>query len=269
MKRSPLTRGLLGLLLAAGLVVAPTAAATPTGSCTDPSATPTATDSATATQAPPSMIDDTVGPQDPATPGDNAPAVPTPEDTQDDPVPETPESSPASTESPSAAITGDAGMTFKNTQYSDEASIVSVHRNGCLLTFEIAITVSGTYTIQVWDDGEMIGTVSVTGDAGTTQTGTYLMGANVGTQATGYDFVLVTEAGDAVQVVTWDFEGSENVMAQCAAAATITPTVLPAVATAAPTPQLAKTGVAAGALAVGALVLAGAGLALRRVRRRS
>ena len=264
MKRSPLSRGLLGLLLAAGLVVAPTAAAAPCPDPTDPTVpTVTATPTDPAPTADPT--EDADDPQSPADPSDNAPALPTPEDSQDDPSPEALVDSPAPSESPTAAITGDAGMTFENTQYTDEASIVSVHRNGCVLTFEVTIQVSGTYTIQVWDDGEMIGSVSVTGDAGTTQTGTYMMGANVGTAAAGYDFALVTDSGDAVQVVTWDFEGSENVMAQCAAAATATPTVMPAAAT----PQLAKTGAATGALAVGALALAGAGLALRRARRHS
>ena len=43
----------------------------------------------------------------------------------------------------------------------------------------------------------------------------YLMTANVGTLARGYDFVIVNENGDPVVQYDWDFEGSANVMAEC------------------------------------------------------
>lgn len=158
-------------------------------------------------------------------------------------------------------------MTSKNKQYSKEASVVSIHREGCVLTFEVQINTAGTYTIAVWDDGVQVGTVEVGGAAGEVVTATYTMGANVGTEAWGYDFVL--NAGETpVQYVNWDFEGSAEVMTQCAAGGPEAPAEVTATAGAkASDPALAKTGPAAGLGVLGALTLTGAGVALRRARR--
>lgn len=158
-------------------------------------------------------------------------------------------------------------MTSKNKQYSKEASVVSIHREGCVLTFEVQINTAGTYTIAVWDDGVQVGTVEVGGAAGEVVTATYTMGANVGTEAWGYDFVL--NAGEnLVQYVNWDFEGSAEVMTQCAAGGPEAPAEVTATAGAkASDPALAKTGPAAGLGVLAALSLTGAGVALRRARR--
>ena len=158
-------------------------------------------------------------------------------------------------------------MTADNTQFTDEASIISIHRNGCTLTFEVQVNTAGAYNIAVWDDGVQVGTVDVNGGAGEVVTVTYTMGANVGTEAWGYDFVL--NAGETpVQYVNWDFEGSAEVMTQCAAGGPEAPAEVTATAGAkASDPALAKTGPAAGLGVLAALSLTGAGVALRRARR--
>ena len=299
MKRSHVTTGLLGIVLTAGLLVSPVAAATGSNSNdsnegSDP--TPTATASPTPT----------------ATPTPTPTATPTASDKQNAPTPENPnngqkktdEPQPGATESPkatpeapgnapqatpsqtassapgvdgsesgqaptasSAPIEGDEGMTADNTQYSDDASVISIHRNGCVLTFEVQVNTAGAYNIAVWDDGVQVGTVDVSGGAGEVVTATYTMGANVGTEAWGYDFLL--NAGEVpVQVINWDFEGSAEVMTQCAAGGPEAPAEVTATAGAkASDPALAKTGPAAGLGVLAALSLTGAGVALRRARR--
>lgn len=287
MKRSHITTGLLGVVLTAGLLVSPVAAATDSNSNEGSDPTPTATASPTPTSTPTAsgkQDSPSVSPSDaPRDAGQNAPgATESPKAT-----PEAPGNAPQATPSQaassaprvdgsesgqaptasSAPIEGDEGMTADNTQYTDEASIISIHRNGCVLTFEVQVNTAGAYNIAVWDDGVQVGTVDVNGGAGEVVTATYTMGANVGTEAWGYDFVL--NAGEnPVQYVNWDFEGSAEVMTQCAAGGPEAPAEVTATAGAkAPDPALAKTGPAAGLGVLAALSLTGAGVALRRARR--
>ena len=287
MKRSHITTGLLGVVLTAGLLVSPVAAATDSNSNEGSDPTPTATASPTPTSTPTAsgkQDSPSVSPSDaPRDAGQNAPgATESPKAT-----PEAPGNAPQATPSQaassaprvdgsesgqaptasSAPIEGDEGMTADNTQYTDEASIISIHRNGCVLTFEVQVNTAGAYNIAVWDDGVQVGTVDVNGGAGEVVTATYTMGANVGTEAWGYDFVL--NAGETpVQYVNWDFEGSAEVMTQCAAGGTEAPAEVTATPGAkASDPALAKTGPAAGLGVLAALSLTGAGVALRRARR--
>ena len=95
------------------------------------------------------------------------------------------------------------------------AVILGVTRDGCLLTITVKIEVDGSYTLQVWDDGELIGELPASGKAGDVRVLQYLMTANVGTLYRGYDFVIVNANGDTVAHYDWDFEGSANVMAEC------------------------------------------------------
>ena len=287
MKRSHITTGLLGVVLTAGLLVSPVAAATDSNSNEGSDPTPTATASPTPTSTPTAsgkQDSPSASPSDaPRDAGQNAPgATESPKAT-----PEAPGNAPQATPSQaassaprvdgsesgqaptasSAPIEGDEGMTADNTQHTDEASIISIHRNGCVLTFEVQVNTAGAYNIAVWDDGVQVGTVDVNGGAGEVVTATYTMGANVGTEAWGYDFVL--NAGETpVQYVNWDFEGSAEVMTQCAAGGPEAPAEVTATASAkASDPALAKTGPAAGLGVLGALTLTGAGVALRRARR--
>ena len=287
MKRSHITTGLLGIVLTAGLLVSPVAAATDSNSNEGSDPTPTATASPTPTSTPTAsgkQDSPSVSPSDaPRDAGQNAPgATESPKAT-----PEAPGNAPQATPSQaassaprvdgsesgqaptasSAPIEGDEGMTADNTQYTDEASIISIHRNGCVLTFEVQVNTAGAYNIAVWDDGVQVGTVDVNGGAGEVVTATYTMGANVGTEAWGYDFVL--NAGEnLVQYVNWDFEGSAEVMTQCAAGGPEAPAEVTATPGAkASDPALAKTGPAAGLGVLAALSLTGAGVALRRARR--
>ena len=296
MKRSHITTGLLGVVLTAGLLVSPVAAATDSnGSTSNDSgdSTPTATASPTSPASPtPTSTPTASGKQDspsvspsdaPRDAGQNAPgATESPKATPEAPgnapqatpsqtassAPEADGPAPSQTPTASSApIEGDEGMTADNTQYTDEASIISIHRNGCVLTFEVQVNTAGAYNIAVWDDGVQVGTVDVNGGAGEVVTATYTMGANVGTEAWGYDFVL--NAGEnPVQYVNWDFEGSAEVMTQCAAGGTEAPAEVTATPGAkASDPALAKTGPAAGLGVLAALSLTGAGVALRRARR--
>ena len=287
MKRSHITTGLLGVVLTAGLLVSPVAAATDSNSNEGSDPTPTATASPTPTSTPTAsgkQDSPSVSPSDaPRDAGQNAPgATESPKAT-----PEAPGNAPQATPSQaassaprvdgsesgqaptasSAPIEGDEGMTADNMQYSDDASIISIHRNGCVLTFEVQVNTAGAYNIAVWDDGVQVGTVDVSGGAGEVVTATYTMGANVGTEAWGYDFVL--NAGEnLVQYVNWDFEGSAEVMTQCAAGGPEAPAEVTATPGAkASDPALAKTGPAAGLGVLAALSLTGAGVALRRARR--
>ena len=287
MKRSHITTGLLGVVLTAGLLVSPVAAATDSNSNEGSDPTPTATASPTPTStpttsgkqdspsAPPSDAPKDAGENTPgatespkATPGapDNAPQATPSQTASSAPEADGPVPSQAPTAS-SAPIEGDEGMTADNAQYTDEASIISIHRNGCVLTFEVQVNTAGAYNIAVWDDGVQVGTVDVNGGAGEVVTVTYTMGANVGTEAWGYDFVL--NAGEnLVQYVNWDFEGSAEVMTQCAAGGPEAPAEVTATAGAkASDPALAKTGPAAGLGVLAALSLTGAGVALRHARR--
>ena len=93
--------------------------------------------------------------------------------------------------------------------------ILGVTRDGCLLTITVKIEVDGSYTLQVWDDGELIGELPASGKAGDVRVLQYLMTANVGTLAPGYDFVIRNADGKTVAHYNWDFEGSANVMAEC------------------------------------------------------
>ena len=296
MKRSHITTGLLGIVLTAGLLVSPVAAATDSnGSTSNDSgdSTPTATASPTSPASPtPTSTPTASGKQDspsvspsdaPRDAGQNAPgATESPKATPEAPgnapqatpsqtassAPEADGPAPSQTPTASSApIEGDEGMTADNTQYTDEASIISIHRNGCVLTFEVQVNTAGAYNIAVWDDGVQVGTVDVNGGAGEVVTATYTMGANVGTEAWGYDFVL--NAGEnPVQYVNWDFEGSAEVMTQCAAGGPEAPAEVTATPGAkASDPALAKTGPAAGLGVLAALSLTGAGVALRRARR--
>ena len=95
------------------------------------------------------------------------------------------------------------------------AVILGVTRDGCLLTITVKIEVDGSYTLQVWDDGELIGELPASGKAGDIRVLQYLMTANVGTLAPGYDFVIRNADGKTVAHYNWDFEGSANVMAEC------------------------------------------------------
>ena len=287
MKRSHITTGLLGVVLTAGLLVSPVAAATDSNSNEGSDPTPTATASPTPTStpttsgkqdspsAPPSDAPKDAGENTPgatespkATPGapDNAPQATPSQTASSAPEADGPVPSQAPTAS-SAPIEGDEGMTADNAQYTDEASIISIHRNGCVLTFEVQVNTAGAYNIAVWDDGVQVGTVDVNGGAGEVVTATYTMGANVGTEAWGYDFVL--NAGEnPVQYVNWDFEGSAEVMTQCAAGGPEAPAEVTATPGAkASDPALAQTGPAAGLGVLAALSLTGAGVALRRARR--
>ena len=297
MKRSRITTGLLGAVLSAGLLIAPVAAANDdssnsnSGSMSQDGPSSTASQTPTPTPTPTSDAPTTGAPTSPA--GDGGTGSGTPSDkpdvgqpgagseTQKTTPPTTPgqtSSSAPATEgsdagtastSPSAAptIAGDEGMTADNVQYTDEASVISIHRNGCVLTFEVRINTAGSYTIAVWDDGKQVGTVDVSGEAGEVVTGTYTMGANVGTEAWGYDFLL--KSGEAkVQYIDWNFEGSEMVMTQCAAAAASQAPVA-TVASSKPAPALARTGPAVGLGVLIVLVLVGGGIALRRFRHKS
>ena len=277
MKRSHITTGLLGVVLTAGLLVSPVAAATDSNSNEGSDPTPTATASPTPTStpttsgkqdspsAPPSDAPKDAGENTPGAP-DNAPQATPSQTASSAPEADGPVPSQAPTAS-SAPIEGDEGMTADNAQYTDEASIISIHRNGCVLTFEVQVNTAGAYNIAVWDDGVQVGTVDVNGGAGEVVTVTYTMGANVGTEAWGYDFVL--NAGEnLVQYVNWDFEGSAEVMTQCAAGGPEAPAEVTATPGAkASDPALAKTGPAAGLGVLAALSLTGAGVALRRARR--
>ena len=306
MKRSHITAGLLGAVLSVGLLLAPVAAANTTtgGSSPEPTATATGTSasapenngpadspeapktgSGRSENAPDGAVEDPAAPseddagavEDPGVPASAEPAPPAapadPAEPADpvepadpaEPAVEDPASSPAGTAG--AVVAGDPGMTSKNKQYSDEASVAAIHREGCVLTFEVRIGAAGTYTIAVWDDGVQVGAVEVSGAAGEVVTATYTMGANVGTEAWGYDFLL--KSGEAkVQYIDWNFEGSEMVMTQCAAAAA---SQVPVAATSSskPVPALARTGPAVGLGVLVVLALIGGGLALRRVRHRS
>ena len=294
MKRSHITAGLLGAVLSVGLLLAPVAAANTTtgGSSPEPTATATGTSasapenngpadspeapktgSGRSENAPDGAVEDPAAPseddagavEDPGVPASAEPAPPAAPADPAEPAVEDPASSPAGTVG--AVVAGDPGMTSKNKQYSDEASVAAIHREGCVLTFEVRIGAAGTYTIAVWDDGVQVGAVEVSGAAGEVVTATYTMGANVGTEAWGYDFLL--KSGEAkVQYIDWNFEGSEMVMTQCAAAAA---SQVPVAATSSskPVPALARTGPAVGLGVLVVLALIGGGLALRRVRHRS
>ncbi len=169
------------------------------------------------------------------------------------------------TPSPTPSINvGDEGIIGGTKQFTDDAAITGIVRNGCVITFTVQINTAGTYSIEIWDDGENIATPTVTGEAGSTQSVDYTMSANVGTQAWGYDFLVLTSDGTEVQWIDWDFEGSEQVMTQCAAIAA------GATASAAPTAQLAHTGAETAGLALGAMFLVTAGgVALQVARRRA
>ena len=295
MKRSRITTGLLGAVLSAGLLIAPVAAAddsssnSNSGSMSQDGPSSTASQTPTPTPTPTSDAPTTGAPTSPA--GDGGTGSGTPGDKSDVGQPgagsesqkTTPPTTPGQTSSsapategsdagtastsPSAAptIAGDEGMTADNVQYTDEASVISIHRSGCVLTFEVRINTAGSYTIAVWDDGKQVGTVDVSSEAGEVVTGTYTMGANVGTEAWGYDFVL--KAGEAiVQMIDWNFEGSEEVMTQCAAEA-VSEAPAAVTVTSKPAPGLARTGPAVGAGVLIALSLVGGGVALRRARR--
>ena len=96
-----------------------------------------------------------------------------------------------------------------------DAVLLQVERDGCLLTLTVKIQADGSYTLEVWDDGELIGSLPFSGSAGDIRTLQYLMTANVGTLARGYDFVIRNSWDEKVSQYDWDFEGSQHVMDEC------------------------------------------------------
>ena len=173
--------------------------------------------------------------------------------------------------------------------------ILGVTRDGCLLTITVKIEVDGSYTLQIWDDWELIGELPASGKAGDIRVLQYLMTANVGTLVPGYDFVIRNADGKTVAHYNWDFEGSAEVMAECHEKATcggetsgtaagepvamtepaegVEPAAEPAAPAAAPapaeTPELAHTGTAALAIGlVSAFLVAAGAIVLRATRRR-
>ena len=96
-----------------------------------------------------------------------------------------------------------------------DAVLLQVERDGCLLTLTVKIQADGSYTLEVWDDGELIGSLPFSGSAGDIRTLQYLMTANVGTLVPGYDFVIRNSWDEKVSHYNWDFEGSQRVMEEC------------------------------------------------------
>ena len=102
-----------------------------------------------------------------------------------------------------------------NSSVLHDAVLLQVERDGCLLTLTVKIQADGSYTLEVWDDGELIGSLPFSGSAGDIRTLQYLMTANVGTLVPGYDFVIRNSWDEKVSHYNWDFEGSQRVMEEC------------------------------------------------------
>ena len=102
-----------------------------------------------------------------------------------------------------------------NSSVLHDAVLLQVERDGCLLTLTVKIQADGSYTLEVWDDQVLIGSLPFSGSAGDIRTLQYLMTANVGTLWSGYDFTIRNARDQLVSAYDWDFEGSQHVMDEC------------------------------------------------------
>ena len=170
-------------------------------------------------EAPAEVAEPEVAEPEATDPAAAEPAAPAPEPAAPAPEPAAAPAAPAPAAAPADPKDGElidiSDRVSVNPAVLHDAVILGVTRDGCLLTITVKIETDGSYTLQIWDDGELIGELPASGKAGDVRVLQYLMTANVGTMAPGYDFVIVNANGETVVHYNWDFEGSANVMAEC------------------------------------------------------
>jgi hypothetical protein len=99
--------------------------------------------------------------------------------------------------------------------------IVDITLDGCDIVVTFTAADAGEYHIQIWDDGEQIGDVPVTAEAGATAVGRYRLTAVVKQGASGLGIELVDAQGLSFDGVD-PYNGADDVIDFCAAQSTST-----------------------------------------------
>jgi hypothetical protein len=99
--------------------------------------------------------------------------------------------------------------------------IVDITLDGCDIVVTFTAADAGEYHIQIWDDGEQIGDVPVTAEAGATAVGRYRLTAVVKQGASGLGIELVDAEGLSFDGVD-PYNGADHVIDFCAAQSTST-----------------------------------------------
>lgn len=98
------------------------------------------------------------------------------------------------------------------------ATIDSVDREDCVLTVNFTVQDAGTYFLQVWDDGELIGTDSVEATEGesTSLTYTIVQDVNAGNPGLGLNITDAASGGSTFDSLDpYDFPGSDDIAKAC------------------------------------------------------
>ncbi len=160
---------------------------------------------------------------------------------------------------PQITVDDDATV-LKSDQYLPDASITSILREGCTVTITVAAQVAGTYMLEVWDDGERLTTYNKYIEAGGTATFTHTITQAFGDWSPGLGFFVKTQDGGRVHDVDWDFENSAEITKGCVPA----PTPPSRSGASKPPIGLAQTGSPITMVAAAAVLLASAGILIRR-----
>lgn len=98
-----------------------------------------------------------------------------------------------------------------------EGSMGEPWREGCTIFVPVTVDTTGTYRLEVWDDGEMTDELSLEIAAGETGVFAHVLTQNVGGVNTGLGFSVDGPSGEYIDGIDpWDFEGSATIMEHCA-----------------------------------------------------
>ncbi len=224
----------------------------------DVETTPVATDPLPSTEEAPEDADGPTTPTDGATPpADETLAVSA----------DTPPSAAAAPRRGEITVDSDATVT-SSTQLLPNAAVVSILREGCTVTVTVTAQVADTYLLKIWDDGQVIGTTEGKYiEAGGTTTFTYVITQPFGDDATGVGLYLETQDGTEIHEIEWDFNNSTAIITASCASTPEPPAPTPPSRSGASKPPvtgLAQTGSPIAMVAVAAVLLAGAGILIRR-----
>ncbi len=94
-------------------------------------------------------------------------------------------------------------------------AIVDITLDGCDIVVTFTADEAGEYHVEVWDDGELIGDVPATADAGATATARYRITALVKQGASGLGIDLIGPDGSSLDGVD-PYNGADAVIDFCA-----------------------------------------------------
>ncbi|WP_371174213.1 hypothetical protein [Buchananella felis] len=137
---------------------------------------------------------------------------------------------------------GDFGVINRQTSPNRFGKVVLASRTGCTVNVLLQNELPGDYRFFAYDDGEPVVSVPVNFPAGGSrlQTVSFVITRDVGTKVEGYGLSLRSLLDFTIHAINWDFEGSNQIIARCAASAS--PSATPSQGTTpTPTPSPSET----------------------------